>query len=70
MASATEGMAIAALLRLCQGKTLVFVTHKLQLLDFVQRVMVLDSGLRVADGPKDQVVAALKEGRVQGVRRG
>ena len=70
MDNATEAMAIGALLRLCQGKTLVFVTHKLQLLDFVQRVMVLDAGLRVADGPKDQVVAALKEGRVQGVRRG
>ncbi len=70
MDNATEAMAINALVRLCQGKTLVFVTHKLQLLDFVQRVMVLDAGLRVADGPKDQVVAALKEGRIQGVRRG
>ena len=70
MDNASEAMAIGALLRLCQGKTLVFVTHKLQLLDFVQRVMVLDAGLRVADGPKDQVVAALKEGRIQGVRRG
>ena len=70
MDNATEAMAIGSLVRLCQGKTLVFVTHKLQLLDFVQRVIVLDDGLRVADGPKEQVVAALKEGRIQGVRRG
>ena len=70
MDNTSEATAIHSLVRLCQGKTLVFVTHKLQLLDFVQRVMVLDAGLRVADGPKDQVVAALKEGRIQGVRRG
>lgn len=70
MDNATEAQAINALVRLNGGKTLVFVTHKLQLLDFVQRVMVMDAGLRVADGPKDQVVAALKEGKIQGVRRG
>ncbi len=70
MDNATETMAMSALARLCHGKTLVFVTHKLQLLDFVQRVIVLDAGQRVADGPKDQVLAALKDGRVQGVRRG
>jgi ATP-binding cassette subfamily C protein LapB len=70
MDNATETMAMSALARLCHGKTLVFVTHKLQLLDFVQRVMVLDAGQRVADGPKDQVLAALKDGRIQGARRG
>ncbi|MGE0312649.1 MAG: type I secretion system permease/ATPase [Lautropia sp.] len=69
MDNATEAMAMNALARLCGGRTLVFVTHKLQLLDFVGRVVILDAGLRVADGPKEQVLQALKEGRIQGVRR-
>ena len=35
---------------------MVFVTHKLQLLDFVNRVMIMDAGVRVADGPKEAVL--------------
>ena len=69
MDSATETMAMQALTRLCGRQTLVFVTHKLQLLDFVTRVVIMDGGVRVADGPKEAVLQALKEGKIQGVRR-
>ena len=61
---------MAALGRLCAGKTLVYVTHKLQLLEYVTRVVILDAGMRVADGPKEAVLQALKEGKIQGARRG
>ena len=67
--TATETMVMQALSRLSTRQTMVFVTHKLQLLDFVNRVMIMDSGVRVADGPKEAVLQALKEGKIQGVRR-
>jgi len=70
MDNATEAMAMNALSRLCAGKTMIYVTHKLQLLEYVSRVVILDAGARVADGPKEAVLQALKEGKIQGVRRG
>jgi len=69
MDNASEAIAMAALGRLCAGKTIVYVTHKLQLLDYVSRVIILDAGVRVADGPKEAVLQALKEGKIQGARR-
>jgi ATP-binding cassette subfamily C protein LapB len=70
MDNATEALAMNALARLCAAKTMIYVTHKLQLLEYVSRVIILDAGARVADGPKEAVLQALKEGKIQGVRRG
>jgi len=39
-----------------QGKTLVLVTHKPSMLDLVDRVIVLERGRIIAQGPKDQVM--------------
>jgi len=39
--------------------TLVMVTHRPAVLELVNRVMVVDAGRIVLDGPKDQVLAAL-----------
>jgi len=47
-------------------KTLLMVTHKMAMLDLVDRIVVMDSGKVVADGPKDRVLEALKQGRVGG----
>jgi ATP-binding cassette subfamily C protein LapB len=60
----TEAQALKALFEFARGRTLVLVTHKLQLLDYVERVMVVDHGVRVADGPRDAVLAALRSGKV------
>ena len=46
------------------GKTVVLVTHRTSLLDLVDRLIVIDNGIVVADGPKAQVVEALQHGRV------
>ena len=35
-----------------EGKTLVLITHRASLLELVERVIVLDTGNIVADGPK------------------
>ncbi|MCL6268390.1 type I secretion system permease/ATPase [Sansalvadorimonas sp. 2012CJ34-2] len=49
----------------CQNKTLILVTHKASMLDLVDRLIVMDQGRIVADGPKDQVFAALREGKLR-----
>lgn len=42
--------------------TLLLVTHKLSMLELVNRLIVLDDGHIIADGPKESVLAALKAG--------
>jgi ATP-binding cassette, subfamily C, bacterial LapB len=41
------------------GRTLVLITHRASLLALVERLIVMDQGRVIADGPKDQVLAAL-----------
>jgi ATP-binding cassette subfamily C protein LapB len=52
-----------------QDKTLILVTHRTSLLDLVDRLMVIDHGRIMADGPKAQVVDALRHGRIGSARR-
>jgi ATP-binding cassette subfamily C protein LapB len=47
-----------------QGKTVLIVSHRTSLLDLADRIIVMDAGRIVADGPKDQVVTALRQGRI------
>ena len=46
------------------GKTVILVSHRTSLLDLVDRIIVMDAGRIVADGPKDQVIQALRQGRI------
>lgn len=47
-----------------ENKTLVLVSHRSSLYDLVNRIIVIDSGKIVADGPKDQVTDALRNGKI------
>jgi len=47
----------------CGNCTLVVVTHRPAVLELVNRVVVVDAGRVVMDGPKDQVLAALSGAR-------
>ncbi|MBY0572872.1 MAG: type I secretion system permease/ATPase [Undibacterium sp.] len=47
-----------------QHKTMIIVTHRPSLMDIATRVIVLDNGVVVADGPKDKVMHALQTGQV------
>lgn len=49
----------------CAGKTMVVVTHRTSLLELVDRIIVVDHGKIVADGPKATVIEALKHGRIE-----
>ena len=46
------------------NKTMVVITHRTSLLELVSRIVVIDAGKIVADGPKEQVVEALRQGRI------
>jgi ATP-binding cassette, subfamily C, bacterial LapB len=47
-----------------RGKTMLVVSHRTSLLDLVDRIIVIDAGRIVADGPREQVVAALRQGQI------
>jgi len=48
-----------------EDKTLLLVTHRASLLSLVDRVIVMDSGRIIADGPKESVLDALKQGQIK-----
>ncbi|OGA50338.1 MAG: ABC transporter [Betaproteobacteria bacterium RIFCSPLOWO2_12_FULL_62_13] len=52
------------------GKTFMLVTHRASLLTLVPRLIVLDNGRIVADGPKEQVMHALSGGKISVAKRG
>jgi ATP-binding cassette subfamily C protein LapB len=45
-----------------QGKTFIMITHRQHLLALVDRVILIDQGRIVADGPRDEVLQALTKG--------
>lgn len=60
----TEAQITTNVKRFAQGKTVVLVTHRTSMLALVDRVIVLDGGRIVADGPRDRIMEALANGRV------
>lgn len=46
------------------NKTMVLISHRTGLYDLVNRIIVIDSGRVVADGPKDSVFEALRAGKI------
>ena len=47
------------------NKTTVFITHKINLINLAERIIVIDHGLILADGPRDTVLSALNKGHVK-----
>ncbi|WP_417339097.1 type I secretion system permease/ATPase [Halomonas kashgarensis] len=64
MDHASEEAFKANLKKYAQGKTMLIVTHRTSLLSLVDRIVVIDSGKIVADGPRDKVVEALRNGQI------
>jgi ATP-binding cassette subfamily C protein LapB len=50
--------------KVIKEKTMILITHRASLLEMVDRLIVIDNGVIVADGPKASVLEALKKGRV------
>jgi ATP-binding cassette subfamily C protein LapB len=51
-----------------RNQTLILVTHRASLLTLVNRLIVMDNGRIIADGPKEQVLEALSGGRVNAAK--
>ena len=52
------------LIDFARHKTVLLVSHRTSMLDLVDRIIVVDGGRIMADGPKEQVIAALRQGRI------
>lgn len=60
----TEAQITARMTNFVQNKTVVLVTHRTSMLAMVTRVIVVDGGKIVADGPRDRIMEALASGRI------
>ncbi len=47
-----------------EQKTMVLVTHRVSLIDLADRMIVIDDGRVVKDGPRQEVIESLQAGRV------
>jgi ATP-binding cassette subfamily C protein LapB len=56
MDSNTERQLLDRLAPVLVGKTLILITHRGTLLDLAERVIAIDKGRIVADGPKDKLL--------------
>ena len=60
MDPASENRLKKRLMKLCEGKTTLLITHKGAMLDLVDKLILIDKGKLVAFGPKDEVIAKLQ----------
>lgn len=58
----TERNALRALREWALDRTMIIVTHRAQVLPFVDRIIVMDQGRIAMDGPRDAVLARLRGG--------
>jgi ATP-binding cassette, subfamily C, bacterial LapB len=64
MDNRTEEVFKNSLESICKDKTMILVTHKGSLLSLVDRLILMDGGKIIADGPRDLVLKALAEGKL------
>lgn len=60
----TEAQVTARITDYARGRTVVLVTHRTSMLAMVDRVIVVDGGRIVADGPRERILQALAAGRI------
>ncbi|NKF52244.1 type I secretion system permease/ATPase [Shewanella sp. WXL01] len=61
-----EKQFVQSMRQVSKNRTLLLITHKMHLLNLVDRIIVMDRGHIIADGPKDQVLKKLNEGLLAG----
>lgn len=61
MDNASEGRLKQRLSSVIGGKTVIIITHHMPMLDLVERLVVMDSGRILADGPKNDVLNYLRQ---------
>lgn len=68
MDNTSEDLIKKALIPVISNKTLLMVTHRASLLTLVDRLIIVDNGKIIADGPKESVMSALKKGQIHANR--
>ena len=64
MDNRTEVLLRDNLAKVIEHKTIILITHRASLLAMVDRLIVIDNGTVVADGPRASVLVALKRGQL------
>jgi len=54
----TETQFINRIKSIIENKSLIIITHKMALLELVDRVIIIDNGKIIADGPKEKVLSS------------
>lgn len=65
MDDSSEGVLKKNLTEYLNGQTLILVTHKASMLSMVDRIIIMDNGKIVADGPKEDILNKLKQGHIK-----
>ena len=65
MDKVTEKLLRSRLAKLAQNKPHVLITHRASLLTLVNRIIIIDQGRVVADGPRDEVLEAIRSQKPQ-----
>ena len=61
----SEALVIQRLSAYLEGRTLIVVTHRPAMLELANRVIVLEGGKKLLDGPKAEVLEALRQRAAQ-----
>lgn len=64
MDNKSESRLLQHLKKILPGKTMIVITHRASLLNLVDRIIALDNGTVVADGPRERVMEALRTGQL------
>jgi len=65
MDNQTESSVMEKIREFSKHKTMIISTHRASLLSLVDRIVVMDDGRVIADGPKEKVLDALKRGLIK-----
>ena len=65
MDTQTENAFCTHIMQKTKGKTYILITHKQALLTTVDRLILLNNGKVLMDGPRDEVIAALNTGKIK-----
>lgn len=68
MDNASEARLAARLNEYLNDKTFILITHRVPLLRLVDRLVVMDGGRLVADGPKDKIMEMLNKSQIRSAK--
>jgi ATP-binding cassette, subfamily C, bacterial LapB len=61
MDNTSERNLLMALKEYCQSKTIIVTTHKFSMMSMIDRIIVIENGKAILDGPRDEVINAFNQ---------